>query len=152
MYIPKRYGQGLTERCPFCKRQATSKNSQGIPVCREHKSSTIGEMRCACGQYLDLRQGKFGVFFSCLSCGSVSRSKVFEFNDVALPPDDAKSSSGHGAPCIVKSQPSASHGLKAENQQAEAARTGSAGGLGVGKGKRAPREIVVRADDPLYFD
>ena len=82
MYIPKRYGQSRTDSCPFCDRQATNLNSQGIPVCVKHRNAKLSDMRCACGELLDIRQGKFGVFFSCMSCGSQSMSKVFSINEV----------------------------------------------------------------------
>ncbi len=82
MYIPKRYGQSKTENCPFCGRQATAKNSQEVPVCREHKSSVMNEMRCICGEHLLMMKGKFGLFFNCPNCGNMSMRKVMEFNDV----------------------------------------------------------------------
>ncbi|MFH1173675.1 MAG: hypothetical protein V1725_00905 [archaeon] len=81
MYIPKRYGQSRVERCPFCTQHATTQNSQGVPVCNQHKSAEITDWKCACGEYIDVRQGKFGTFFSCLRCGNISMAKAAEMNE-----------------------------------------------------------------------
>ena len=82
MYIPKRYGESRKDGCPFCGKQAMTKNIQTLPVCVEHKNSELGSMKCACGSYLDIRNGKFGAFFTCINCGAISMSKAFEINTV----------------------------------------------------------------------
>ena len=117
MRIPKRYGESRREACPFCRKQATASNQDGVPVCYEHKSSVLPEMKCACGKGLALMRGKFGAFFNCIDHGNQSFSKVFEFNEVH---DASPAGSGAGKPGAVQK-------------------------------KGEPREIVVRADDPLYF-
>ncbi|MFH1849955.1 MAG: hypothetical protein ABH879_07290 [archaeon] len=76
----KRYGDSRIDRCPFCGQQALTMNSQGIPVCIAHKGEELTDLRCACGEYLDVRKGKFGVFFSCFNCGAKSLRKVLEMN------------------------------------------------------------------------
>ncbi len=80
MYIPKRYGQSKLDPCPFCKKASITKNSQGVPVCLAHKEAALPEMKCACGNYLNMMEGKFGVFFNCMSCGNKSLSKVLSMN------------------------------------------------------------------------
>jgi hypothetical protein len=85
MYIPKRYGESRIDTCPFCKQHATATNKQGVAVCIRHKNNSLPDMKCACGSYLELRNGKFGVYFSCLKCGNVSLSKALEMNDVEAP-------------------------------------------------------------------
>ena len=81
MYIPKRYGQSRINKCPFCGRDAFSQNSQKIPVCNEHKDNMLKDMKCACGSWLDMREGKYGVFYTCLSCGPVNMNKALEINN-----------------------------------------------------------------------
>jgi hypothetical protein len=80
MYIPKRYGESRVSACPFCGASAYAKNKQGIPVCADHKNETMQDMKCACGKWLDMREGKFGPFFVCEKCGIVSMQKAREIN------------------------------------------------------------------------
>jgi hypothetical protein len=80
MYIPKRYGQSKVDLCPFCKKSATAKNSQQVPVCYGHKSAVLQELTCFCGDYLELKDGKFGVYFSCTNCGNINLKKALEMN------------------------------------------------------------------------
>jgi hypothetical protein len=89
-YIPKRYGESKVDKCPFCQQLAFSTNIQGIPVCKNHQHSEMGEVKCICGEVLDMRQGKFGVFFTCMSCGPMNMRKVLEINTI-------KDVSKHGA-------------------------------------------------------
>jgi hypothetical protein len=79
----------MMENCPFCGRQAIIENEQGLPVCTAHKDKLMPEMRCACGQYLLMQKGKFGIFFNCLRCGNVSLKKALEYNDI-MKPEPAK--------------------------------------------------------------
>ncbi len=81
-YIPKRYGESKVDKCPFCLQSAFLTNGQGIPVCKTHKDAEMGEMKCICGEPLDMRTGKFGVFFTCISCGPMNMRKVLEINTV----------------------------------------------------------------------
>ena len=82
MYIPKKYGQSKIDRCPFCQKQATAMNVQKIPVCPSHQDETLDDLKCVCGSPLETLHGKFGVFFSCMKCGSMNIRKVLEFNAV----------------------------------------------------------------------
>jgi len=83
MYIPKHYGQSRIEKCPFCERQGTIKNSQGIPTCTTHKNLTLDDLKCVCGRYVLAREGKYGVFFTCTNCGNINLRKVLEINSGA---------------------------------------------------------------------
>ena len=87
MYIPKRYGQSKIEKCPFCSKQAMCKNSQGISVCNDHTKKELLDLKCMCGSWLDLRTGKYGPFFVCISCGPVSLSKALDINEEKLKND-----------------------------------------------------------------
>ena len=78
MYIPKRYGESKISKCPFCGKDAFSLNSQKIPTCKDHKETTLDNVKCLCGRLLDMREGKFGIFFTCLHCGAMSIKKVLE--------------------------------------------------------------------------
>lgn len=82
MFIPKKYGQSKVDKCPFCQKQATAINSQKVPVCQLHKEEMLDNLRCACGSPLETLHGKFGVFFSCMKCGSMNMKKVLEFNEI----------------------------------------------------------------------
>ena len=82
MYIPKKYGQSKADVCPFCRKTATIKNRQNVPVCSSHKGEELGELLCACGSTLEILHGKFGVFFSCMKCGNMSLKKVMELNEI----------------------------------------------------------------------
>ncbi len=78
MYIPKRYGESKISKCPFCGKDAFSQNKQKIPTCKEHKETTFDNVKCLCGSWLDMREGKFGVFFTCINCGAMNIKKVLE--------------------------------------------------------------------------
>src|SRR3989338_5088219 len=82
MYIPKKYGQSKIEKCPFCDKSSTIMNSQKVPVCTEHKNETLDDLKCVCGETLDILHGKFGVFFSCMKCGNMNMRKMMEVNTI----------------------------------------------------------------------
>ncbi len=83
MYIPKKYGQSKIDKCPFCSRQAVVKNTQELPVCTDHKNASLDELKCMCGKPLEMRSGKYGIFFSCLNCGNLNLRKALEINEGA---------------------------------------------------------------------
>ncbi|MFA6889203.1 MAG: hypothetical protein WC254_06935 [Candidatus Woesearchaeota archaeon] len=80
MYIPKRYGESKVNKCPFCGNAAYYKNNQDVPVCKDHKDQKVNDMKCACGSWLDMKQGKFGVFYVCMHCGPVNMKKALDIN------------------------------------------------------------------------
>ena len=82
MFIPKKYGHGKADTCPFCRKQATSMNPQDVPVCYGHREEILDDLKCVCGSILEMLHGKFGVFFKCISCGNMSLKKVLEFNTI----------------------------------------------------------------------
>ena len=75
----KVYGQNRMEKCPLCGDNALHKNKQGIPVCKDHTDFEI-ELKCACGDYLDPKEGKWGTFFVCMHCGAISWHKAMVMN------------------------------------------------------------------------
>jgi len=80
MRIPKKYGQSQIAKCPFCGMMSTTVNAQKIPTCVKHKESSLDNLKCACGGYLDLKHGKFGPFFTCFKCGIVNMRKALDVN------------------------------------------------------------------------
>ncbi len=79
----KVYGQSQEILCPFCGNQATARNGQGLPTCPHHTGKEIN-LKCACGGWLDIRESKFGTFFTCMDCGPVSWKKAWEINDLPI--------------------------------------------------------------------
>tara|TARA_Y100000310_G_scaffold343091_1_gene449154 strand:+ start:3367 stop:3714 length:348 start_codon:yes stop_codon:yes gene_type:complete len=82
MRIPKRYGQSKKTECPFCGKLPIAKNEQGLDVCIKHKGSFLDEMKCFCGAWLELRDGKYGPYFNCLKCGNLNYRRVMEMGNV----------------------------------------------------------------------
>ena len=80
MYIPKRYGESKIDSCPFCGKVSVTKNSQGVPVCTNHRTGELKDLKCACGSWLDLNTGKFGAYFRCGNCGNINLKKALEMN------------------------------------------------------------------------
>lgn len=71
----KKYGQSKINQCPFCERQATKKNEEGVDVCHKHVDSSLGDLRCVCKALLELRQGQYGAYFHCTNCGNMNMDK-----------------------------------------------------------------------------
>jgi len=68
------------ERCIVCDKQATRYNSQQLPVCRIHEKHEALNLNCPlCKGPLDAKKGKYGTFFTCFKCGTVSRTKLKTF-------------------------------------------------------------------------
>jgi len=80
MRIPKKYGSYREDLCPFCKGNATTKNPQQVPVCYGHKKSVMKDLTCFCGDLLELKDGKYGVYFNCMNCGNMNIKKAVEMN------------------------------------------------------------------------
>ena len=80
MYIQKKYGESRFDGCPFCGQQAITKNSQKIPVCLKHKNSEILDLKCLCGDWLDIREGKYGPYWQCMKCGNINFKRGLEMN------------------------------------------------------------------------
>ena len=74
----KVYGESKAIICPFCDKAATTKNGQKIPTCHDHKKQLLSEIECVCGSYLEIREGKFGPFFTCINCGALNFRKGLE--------------------------------------------------------------------------
>lgn len=84
MRFKKVYGQSRDNICPFCGDIATTSNNQKVPVCLAHKTEELLDLKCICGDWLDLKQGKYGPFFVCMKCGNVNFAKGLELNGYPL--------------------------------------------------------------------
>ena len=127
MFIPKKYGQSKIDNCPFCQKQAITLNKQSVPVCANHKEDLLEDLKCVCGETLDILKGKFGVFFKCMKCGNMNLRKVMELNTIKAKNQNFKNSK------YQKSNDYFSHD-KAKNLS------------------KTKTEITIRSDDPRYFD
>lgn len=72
----KVYGQSKVSYCSFCGKLATQKSETGLEVCSQHKASKLEEIKCTCGKWLEQRDGKFGPYFNCVSCGNFNYNKA----------------------------------------------------------------------------
>ena len=80
----KVYGSYKKDFCVFCGKEAVSKNDQGLIVCLAHKKEELNDLKCVCGDYLDVMTGKYGPFFRCMNCGPINLKKGLEMNDYPL--------------------------------------------------------------------
>ncbi|MBI4738484.1 hypothetical protein HY772_02800 [Candidatus Woesearchaeota archaeon] len=128
MHIPKRYGQSKVELCPFCGKQASTENKNGVPVCIKHKNDALQDLKCLCGEYLMPKSGKYGAFFVCLTCGPMNLRKALEINEGGAPTK------------TLQQEPQPFNIQKPINPRSAEL-----------KKKFVPKEITVRSDDPEYF-
>ena len=71
------------EKCIVCGEPARIYNSQQLPVCRPHEKHEAMELRCPqCKGFLDVKKGKWGSFFTCMSCGVLSIKKLKSMTDL----------------------------------------------------------------------
>lgn len=80
----KKYGEYKKDVCPFCSKIASVKNEQGVPTCQTHKKNLLQDLKCACGDYLDVMTGKYGPYFRCFNCGNINYQKGLVINDYPL--------------------------------------------------------------------
>lgn len=85
----KVYGESRQNICAFCGDTSTTSNDQGVPVCNAHKKEELLDLKCICGDWVDIKSGKYGPFFMCMKCGPQSFSKVLELNGYPLKSIDA---------------------------------------------------------------
>ncbi len=133
MYIPKRYGESRIDQCPFCGKNAFVRNDQRIPVCKDHAKTELPPLTCVCGQPIDLLEGKFGMFGSCLRCGNMALKKLLEVNEEAIKNPAAK-------PAYKIQKPSAQ--AHSEHKIADKKPVQ----------KTTYTEQTIRSDDERYFD
>lgn len=81
----KVYGQSREDTCVWCGKRATVANDAGLLVCPTHKNNEMPTIRCTCGDWLDLKAGKFGPYFNCFNCGNISFAKGMELKEINVP-------------------------------------------------------------------
>lgn len=76
-----RYGQTTAINCFYCSSPATTKNKDGISVCRRCKDRS-GEIKCpVCNMELEVRNGKYGDYLFCWACGKgINKYHVIRMN------------------------------------------------------------------------
>lgn len=123
----RRFSRGpKTDNCPFCGKISITQNAQGVPVCQAHKERNLENIKCACGEYLEVLSGKWGPYFRCLNCGNINFKKVMAMN-----PQNSTTLSSNPS---TKSQSSFSSNSQQNTH------------------KRAPKEIWITSDqvDIIY--
>lgn len=118
----------ILESCPFCGRQAIVMNPQGVAVCTTHKEAYL-DLKCVCGQPLDIMKGKYGTYGNCLRCGNMSLKKALDINDT------------------LRAMPS----LKLQSKDV-GVNTSSVKQIKLSEANDKPKDTVIRSDDPDYFD
>lgn len=145
MYKKKVYGSYRKEVCPFCQGTATTFNEQKIPVCHKHKTSLLSEMKCACGDYLDILSGKFGTFFNCISCGPQNLQKIFAINKVEDVSNNASTNNNSNNSTGYSNKYSSSSSKKKSKQ------VSMESPYITKKKSYSGNEETVNSDDPRYF-
>jgi len=51
-------------------------------VCALHKEAILNDLKCICGNTLEPRDGKYGLYFTCIRCGNINLKKVLEINKI----------------------------------------------------------------------
>jgi hypothetical protein len=118
----------VLENCPFCGRQAIVMNPQGVAVCTTHREAYL-DLKCICGQPLDVMKGKYGMYGNCLRCGNISLKKALDINDT------------------LKAMPS----LKLQSKDV-GVNTGVVKQIKLSEANEKPKDTIIRSDDPDYFD
>jgi len=58
--------QTKSNKCVFCGETATKTNSEGQPVCKDHKDKEPRDVACPeCGMPMEIREGRYGYFWGC---------------------------------------------------------------------------------------
>lgn len=80
----KTYGSYKTDVCPYCGSGTFSKNAIGLPVCKEHSTTTESpSYKCICGDWVDVLVGKYGVYARCMRCGNQNIRRILEINELS---------------------------------------------------------------------
>ena len=124
----KVYSESKVENCVICNKQALLLNTQGFSVCSIHKNIIIPELKCLCGEYLMMMDGKFGKFFQCINCGNITIKRAIEINEELIHKQLSKESvnKSYTTDSIRKAVY-----VKEDNK---------------------PTNTIIRSDDPDYFD
>jgi hypothetical protein len=84
------------------------------------------EVKCACGSWTELREGKWGPFFLCRSCGPISFAKGLEMFKMMKPGEAIQATAREPRRNVV-------------NAASKPAK------------KSTPAHIITTSDDPRFF-
>lgn len=133
----KSYGEYKVVKCPFCSRNATLKNEQGLEVCHLHNKEVLEEFKCTCGSWLEVRSGKFGPYFNCMKCGNINYNKGMEI----------KSLTAAKMPVSVEKKEIVAK-IEMKKERNDMAETNVKRSFG----SKEKKEITVESNDARYFD
>ena len=141
----KVYGQSKVSRCPFCDKLATRKSEQGLDVCPQHVKGVLEEIKCVCGSWLEVRDGKFGPYFNCMNCGNLNYNKVMEIKAITM--KDQK-------PVVEKPKLTSSNynSDSFESSSYNPNRNPSSSSKPSFSDQKKKKEITITTDDAYYFD
>lgn len=100
----KVYGSYREDACPFCGKQGTSKNKQGVPTCPQHKEQYL-DLKCLCGEWLDILEGKYGPYGKCIKCGNINFKRALENNPKPTPKNAEPKQPDEIPKKVIKKQP-----------------------------------------------
>ena len=86
--IPKAYGEYKTTLCPFCGKDAHFSNKVKLHVCKDHKLTEYPALKCLCGDWVDVKVGRFGKYFGCTSEDCKNTRKLLRSGEAAPPKAD----------------------------------------------------------------
>jgi len=101
----KVYGVSKLSSCSFCGKHATTQNEQGLEVCQIHVEKKLDDVKCTCGSWLEIRNGKFGPYFNCINCGNINYNKAMEIKTMTTPVTGHKESKPTFKETIIKEKP-----------------------------------------------
>lgn len=129
--MKKTYGSYREETCIFCSERAICMNEQNLPTCTKHKHELVdmNKVKCSCGDFLDIKEGKYGSFFLCMNCGPMSIAKIKEINTIKPNDFSAKQPEKTTSNSVYKSANSTTFNKTS-----------------------TPSNTTIRSDDPDYFD
>ena len=141
----KVYGQNREDNCPFCGKRGVTKNSQGVPVCLKHKDKNLDGLKCMCGEYLDVKEGKFGPYFHCLNCGNINFKKGMELNPEVMKSDEDSEENN------ISQNETDSNEEKIDNKEYNVQKPKNEKSAPAEKIRFEPKETVITSDDVDLF-
>lgn len=111
MRFRKVYGQSKENVCAFCGKNAFSKNSQGVLTCSDHKNTSYDGLKCLCGTTVEIKEGKYGPFALCPTCGIQKINRLLEMQPDPAPPKTSRAQTSVDAAVPVKKSTKAAKGV-----------------------------------------
>lgn len=93
-----------------------TENSQGVHVCSKHKDEYV-DLKCICGEWVEVRSGKWGPYGVCPRCGNLSWRKLLEANPSITPSGEKSVSSGKKQRPVQRSMPKTYRAVKESKKE-----------------------------------